>query len=113
MSVLRTYAQKSPAELPNSILFTHTSTSLTIYDAFPKSIFHFLVLPRIIDSTTVPDLSNLRSCLKSDKARARELIYTLRDDAKIVAKEIEVEMLKRYGFKWDIWMGFHGAPSIE
>jgi aprataxin len=114
LTILRAYAQKNPAELPSSILFSHTSTSLTIYDAFPKSIFHFLVLPRIIEPhNSTADLSSLRSCLRSDKARARGLISALRDDAKMVAKEIEAEMMKRYGFTWEIWTGFHGAPSME
>lgn len=117
LTILRTYAQKSPTELPSSILFSHTPTSFTIYDAFPKSIFHFLVLPRIIEpycSSGVPgDLNNLRSLLRSDKERAKALITSLRDDAKIVAKEIEGEMMKRYGFKWEVWTGFHSTPSLE
>jgi aprataxin len=61
----------------------------------------------------VADLSSLRSFLRSDKARAKTLITALREDAKIVAKEIEAEMMKRYGFKWEIWTGFHSAPSME
>lgn len=113
LTILRKYAQKSPAELPTSILFSHTSTSLTVYDAFPKSIFHFLVLPRITEPYTVSDLNSLRSLLGGDKARAKALITSLRYDAKMVAKEIEIEMVKRYGFKWEIWTGFHGAPSME
>jgi aprataxin len=117
LTVLRTYARKSPAELPSSILFCHTSTSLTLYDAFPKSIFHFLVLPRITESlahaSALFDLGSLGSLLRGDKARAREILTSLRDDARSVAREIEVEMMKRYGFKWEIWTGFHSVPSME
>lgn len=118
LTILRKYAQKNPAELPSSILFSHTATSITLYDAFPKSIFHFLVLPRIdIEPYNTPkavsDLSNLKSFLGSDKAHAREVLTAMRDDAKMVAKEIEAEMMNRYGFKWEIWTGFHGAPSME
>jgi aprataxin len=58
-------------------------------------------------------LKNLKSLLKCDKSHARELITTLREDAKALEKEIEAEMVKRYGFKWGIWMGFHAAPSME
>jgi aprataxin len=116
LTILRTYARKNPAELPSSILFCHTSTSLTLYDAFPKSIFHFLVLPRITEPgayASAVDLGNLGSLLKGDKTRAREILTSLRDDAKFVAREIEAEMIKRYGFKWEIWTGFHSAPSME
>ncbi|KAF8231307.1 HIT-like protein [Tricholoma matsutake] len=113
LTILQAYAQKSPPEFPSSILFSHTSTSITIYDGFPKSIFHFLVLPRIIEPYNGTDLSSLRSFLRHDKAHARELILALREDARMVAKEIEAEMMKRYGFKWEIWMGFHAVPSMK
>jgi len=26
---------------------------------------------------------------------------------------IQDEMMKRYGFKWGVWMGFHAVPSME
>ncbi len=33
--------------------------------------------------------------------------------AQLVVKDIEDEMISRYGFKWDIWVGFHAVPSME
>lgn len=48
-----------------------------------------------------------------DKAHAKEVINTLAEDGKMLRKEIEGEMLKRYGFKWEIWTGFHAVPSME
>ncbi|KAF8921356.1 HIT-like domain-containing protein, partial [Mucidula mucida] len=115
LAILRTYASKSPADFPPTILFGHTSSSLTIYDAFPKSLFHFLILPRpeAYPDLTIPDLSSLKSLLKKDKSRAEELIKSLQSDAEALKADIESEMVKRYGFKWDIWTGFHGAPSME
>ncbi|KAJ6502605.1 HIT-like domain-containing protein [Mycena sanguinolenta] len=112
LTVLRTYAQTNPAKIPPSILFSHSSTSLTIYDAFPKAIFHFLILPRVQEPFTVSGLSDLRTLLNGDKARAKQVITALNEDAKALRKEIEDEMLSRYGFKWGIWTGFHGAPSM-
>lgn len=112
LTILRSYAQKPASELPSSILFTHTSRSLTIYDAYPKSIFHFLVLPRVQESSPV-SLSNLKSLLKCDKELAKAVLVGLKEDAAAVAKEIEGEMMNRYGFKWDISIGVHAIPSME
>ncbi|KAJ7219218.1 HIT-like domain-containing protein, partial [Mycena pura] len=112
LTVLRTYAQTNPSKLPPSVLFSHSPTSLTVFDAFPKAIFHFLVLPRVQEPSTISEMSDLRTLLAGDKARAKQVIAALRDDATTLRKEIEEEMLGRYGFKWSIWTGFHGAPSM-
>ncbi|KAJ6596834.1 HIT-like domain-containing protein [Mycena vulgaris] len=113
LTILRTYAQTNPSKLPPSVLFSHSPSNLTIYDTFPKAIFHFLILPRVQEPSTVSELSNLRKLLSGDKARAKQVITALRDDAQTLRAEIEEEMLGRYGFKWDIWTGFHGAPSMD
>lgn len=110
---LRKYVQQDPTTLPDSVLFKHTGNSITIFDGFPKSIFHFLVLPRLqppeLDTKI---LTNLQSLLEGDKDQAKLVITSLAEDAQAVKKDIESEMIKRYGFKWDIWIGFHGAPSM-
>ncbi|KAF5380874.1 hypothetical protein D9615_003902 [Tricholomella constricta] len=113
LTILRNYALKDPATLPSSILFSHTETSLTIYDTFPKSLFHFLLLPRIVAPLEANELSSLRTLLRSDKTRAKQVISALNDDAQSLRKEIEEEMVKRYGFKWGIWAGFHAVPSMQ
>lgn len=135
LTILRSYAQKSnPTSLPPSVLFTHTSTSLTIFDAYPKvrrtasmprcktvlifrhliqSIFHFLILPSVTPPLSVFDLASLRTLLKADKAKAKEVLTGLAEDAKTVKGMIEEEMMKRYGFKWNIWVGFHSVQSME
>ncbi|KAG7452569.1 HIT-like protein [Guyanagaster necrorhizus] len=112
LTILRSYASKLPSSLPPSVLFSHTDTTLTIYDAFPKSIFHFLILPRVQTDSPL-DLSSLKSLLKRDKMRAKEVVESLSDAAAALRKEIEEEMVRRYGFKWGIWTGFHAAPSME
>jgi hypothetical protein len=114
LTYLRKLAQVSnPQALPQSVLFTHTPTSLTIFDAYPKSIFHFLILPRPVPPLSVSDLANLRTLLKSDKARAKDVLLGLRQDALTMKGAIEDEMMSRYGFKWGVWIGFHAVPSME
>ncbi|KAJ7172534.1 hypothetical protein C8R46DRAFT_1259665 [Mycena filopes] len=113
LGILRTYAETKIERLPSSVLFSHSPTSITIYDAFPKGIFHFLILPRVQAPFTASQLSSLRTLLLGDKARAKQVILALNEDAKALRKEIEDEMLDRYGFKWGIWTGFHGAPSMD
>jgi len=33
--------------LPPTVYFSHTRQTLTIFDAYPKALFHFLILPRL------------------------------------------------------------------
>lgn len=113
LTTLREYAERDPNTLPNSILLTHTANTLTIHDAYPKSIFHYLVLPRTVSPLTVSDLANLRSLLKRNKEDAKRVLENMVEDAKAVREVIESEMVKKHGFKWQIWTGFHAVPSME
>lgn len=114
LTVLQGYAQKAkPETLPPSVLFEYTDTCLTVFDAFPKSTFHFLVLPRVRPPLTVFELANLRTLLKGDKARAKQVLVDLNDEAHKVKKMIREEMQSRYGFQWEIWTGFHAVSSME
>jgi len=114
LTILRTYAQiAKPETIPVSVLFTHTAKSLAIFDAYPKSIFHFLIIPRVAPPLTASDLASLRSLLKCDRARAKEVILELEEHAKNVKTMIEGEMMSRYGFKWGTWIGFHAVPSMQ
>jgi aprataxin len=111
-TVLRRYAQISkPQSLPGFDLLSHTAKSLAVFDAYPKSMFHLLILPRIFPSTPVSDFVNLRALLKSNKSRAKEVILELDEHAKTVKAAIEDEMMSRHGFKWGIWVGFHVVPT--
>ena len=111
-TILRSYALSAPESLASSTLFRHSSKNITLFDAYPKSIFHFLVLPRIQNpDPTLSNLSTLLDC--DDKVRAKGVITSLWEDAQVAKKEISDEMVSRYGFKWDIWAGFHAIPSLE
>ena len=51
LKILRAYAKLDDASLaatlPPTVYFSHTRHTLTIFDAYPKALFHFLVLPRL------------------------------------------------------------------
>lgn len=53
LKILRAYAKLKDASLstggtlPPTVYFSHTRHTLTIFDAYPKALFHFLVLPRL------------------------------------------------------------------
>lgn len=117
-AILRTYAQhQSPNSLPPNIYFHHTDNTITIFDAYPKAIFHFLVLPRISkEPYSASNLISLKKFLASPqvgKERARELIRTLKDDAEEIVEKIGEEMMERFGFKWQVYTAFHAVQSME
>lgn len=114
LTILRTYALKEPSALPSSILFRSTEKFYTIFDAYPKSIFHFLVLPRLTRGMWFKEgeVENLKALLRTDKDKAKELLEGMKAEAVEVKKEIEQEMREKFGFRWDVWMGFHAVPSM-
>lgn len=115
LTILRKYASKpDPSSLPASVLFSHTETSLTLIDLYPKSnSFHFLLLPRLIPPLTEQNAVNLRALLRWDKDRARECLEGLAKDAEVVKDAIKQEMIKRFGFEWPIFMGFHAVRNVS
>ena len=113
LTILRSYATKTdPSRLPPSILFAHSETTVTVFDAYPKSIFHFLVLPRPRDGVETKELENLATLLRGNKNKAKAVLADLGEEASKLRGQIEEEMMSRYGFKWDIWTGFHAVPSM-
>ncbi|KAF9480107.1 hypothetical protein BDN70DRAFT_877992 [Pholiota conissans] len=114
LTILRSYAKAAPESLPLSIRFQYSEKTTTVFDRYNKSIFHFLILPRILPGAELDPaaLENLRSLLKADKNKAKRVIDSLAEEANKVKEKIEEEMIKVYGFKWDIWTGFHAQPSM-
>ena len=112
LTILRSYAtKKNPERLPPSLLFSHTPAFITIFDCFPKALFHLLVLPRPTPAFSVLDLTSLHTVLRH--RGAQELLLGLRKEAQSVRASVRAEMRKRYGFEWDVWIGFHAVPSME
>ncbi|KAH8980929.1 HIT-like domain-containing protein [Lactarius hatsudake] len=115
LKVLRTYAKLSDPSLtalPPTVYFSHTKHTLTIFDAYPKALFHFLVLPRLSNDERSSDLTDLRTLLRQ-RAFAEETLRVLADEAARLRGVVEEEMRARYGFAWDVWAGFHAVPSME
>ncbi|KAH9079620.1 hypothetical protein EDB83DRAFT_2514134 [Lactarius deliciosus] len=118
LKVLRTYAKLPDSfitALPPTVYFSHTKQTLTISDAYPKALFHFLVLPRLSDDgerSSPSDLTDLRTLLRQ-RAFAEETLHVLADEAARLRGVIEEEMRARYGFAWEVWAGFHAVPSME
>lgn len=113
-TALRAYAtKKDPSTLPATVLFSHSDSTLTIFDAYPKAIFHFLILPRPSPTISVLDLSSLRSLIRKDTGLALETLKGLQTEAEKLKGEIQAEMSERYGFSWAIHCGFHALPSME
>ncbi|KAI0721055.1 hypothetical protein C8T65DRAFT_735544 [Cerioporus squamosus] len=114
LTVLRGYADRTdPATLPDTIRLCHSDVTVTVFDKYPKSIFHFLLLPLIRAPYTAADLRDLRSVLQLPREQAKALLQHMRRDALVAKALIEEEMLARHSFKWDIQMGFHAVPSLE
>jgi len=118
LTILQQYAKRFetfPSSLPPTLLLTNTETSLTFFDKYPKATYHLLVVPRILAGSvfTAKDLTNLQTSLaKGTKAESRKLIEGLKRDAEVAKGMIEKEMLKRHGYKWDVWIGFHAVPTL-
>lgn len=96
---------------------THTERSLTVREQFPKAEYHVILIPRVGRPPRVPrNLGNIRKLLSLSqftKVEAFDLLKDIKADALDVVKTIEEDMIDRKGFKWDIWMGFHIAPSYK
>lgn len=121
---LRDYARFTnlEKELPISIRFAHTDKTLTIFDKYPKAIFHFLVLPRMqayvndeVNLTEV-DLHDLRSLLRARNRVGKDVVKKVLEDLKEATdecvEEIKQEMEAMYGFTWDVRVGLHAISSM-
>ncbi|GBE81931.1 HIT-like domain-containing protein [Sparassis latifolia] len=113
LTLFRHYAESVPSAIPKTVLKTHTDNSVTVADAYPKSLFHFIVLPRALPPLDISNLKDLRTLLKCDREQALQVLKRLDADAEAVRAIIEAEMVSKYGFKWEIWTGFHPLPSME
>jgi len=95
-AALRQYAtQPNPENLPSALRFSHNKTSLTIFDAYPKSIFHFLILARPTEEVPANVLADLRTLLRSDKQRAKATLLALKQTSQEIQLQIEKEMVKK------------------
>ncbi|KAL1743937.1 HIT-like domain-containing protein [Schizophyllum fasciatum] len=114
MKALTLRAEEDPTKMSPHDLLSYTEHNLVLFDKFPKSYYHFLIIPRIQPPhLTASRLRNLRELFKGDKQTAKEVIDRLKTDADALCKDIEGEMVRRRKFKWDIWVGFHAVQSMD
>lgn len=116
---LRDFAKaKNPtAALPPSVLLLETPKCIAVFDAYPKAIYHFLVLPKIpfVVSETKQlneaELDNLSVLLQHPDHE--QVLAALKEAAAEVVDMVRDEMVKTYGFEWPINSGFHSIPSMR
>lgn len=114
LTLLRTYADRvDPNTLPPTVKLCHTDFSLVVFDKYPKAHFHFLLLPFIRPPLRAADLRDLSALLRLPREQAKAVLQNIRRDALAAKKLVEDEMVRCYGFKWGIQMGFHAVPSLE
>jgi aprataxin len=97
LKILRTYAKLDDASLlatlPPTIYFSHTPHTLTIFDAYPKALFHFLVLPRLripaTSSSKLPPLPPAEDSEDGDEDERRRELERDSEEVKVVADRTE------------------------
>ncbi|KAI9064478.1 hypothetical protein FKP32DRAFT_1570725 [Trametes sanguinea] len=113
-TLLRTFALlDDPSTVPPHVRIGFTDYTVTIKDAYPKSYFHRLVLPRIYLPIEPEQVRDLRSLLCLPREQARAILLALKRDAEVAKREMEQEMREQHGFVWPIQMGFHAVPSLD
>ncbi|KAI0665228.1 hypothetical protein C8Q70DRAFT_39923 [Cubamyces menziesii] len=114
ITIMRTYAMvPDPTMVPDMFRICHTDTSVTVSDLYPKSIYHYLVIPRLPPTLKPEQMQDLRALLCLPREQARGILVRLREDALATVKLIEGEMMRQYGFTWPCHMGFHAIPTLE
>ncbi len=89
-----TYAQLSdPARLPLNVRVSHTERALSLFDKFPKAMYHLLVLPRVHESLTLKDLASLETVLNMDEGKAKGCLLMLKEESALAISMIEDEMV--------------------
>lgn len=126
LDALREYAVvKNPGrQISATVRLASTTSTITIFDAYPKARYHLLCLPRfpyqhtakhLAESTDVRlnDFDSLSSLLKLPTTVVRSVLSELQRAGDEAREMIEDEMLKTEGFVWDVYLGFHAAPSMR
>ena len=114
LTLMRTYAMvPDPTMVPDVFRVCHTDFSVTVRDICPKSLYHYLVIPRLSPTLDADRLQDLRALLRLPREQARGILVRLREDALAAVKIIEGEMMREYGFTWPCHVGFHALPTPE
>ena len=112
LGALERYAcTPNPEAIPPNVHLAHTPATITIRDAFPKSVYHLLVLPRPREGVaTVAQLRSLRALMSGDRARARRVLEEMGEAAEaavaagddLVRAAREGRRMNDEGVTWDV-----------
>ncbi|WFD18135.1 hypothetical protein MCAP1_000347 [Malassezia caprae] len=120
LALRRIAEKKDPSEITRDNVIAWDDHTYVIYDGYPKSQFHFLILPRIPfviaeespqgkkNMVTVPprDMESIRSLLASRYAPAVL--------GRIAAMEQRyADLDSGDGLEWGVRSGFHAVPSMR
>lgn len=116
---LRDFAKaKNPtAALPPNVLLLETPKCIAVFDAYPKAMYHFLVLPKIpfvvsdTQQLNEAELDSLSALLRSSDYGI--VLEALKEAAAEVVDMVRDEMMKTHGFEWHVNVGFHSIPSMR
>jgi len=56
---------------------------------------------------------NLRTLLQWDRAKAKETILRLREDSQLIVSDVEEEMIRLHGFKWEVRNSSSSYPVTD
>lgn len=111
--------------LPPTVYVSHTSKFLVINDLYPKSTYHYLILPRLPfplkdgSHLTEHDLTSLQAFVKgvggSEKKKkvVLEVLEGLEEMVEVVEERMRERMRREKGFEWEVVWGFHAVPSMK
>jgi aprataxin len=140
-SLVRIASAANPNHLPtlDRVLFWDDRT-ITIYDAFAKAKYHFLVLPRLPFRSAAPRSDAAAPALKAAGGKlslgstssnivpashmrsvsdlmaspyAAEVLEAVRVASEKVVEFIRKDMLQQYDTEWAIERAFHAVPSMD
>lgn len=95
-------AVEDPKNLLPTVRLWHTENTVAIFDKFPKSKYHFLLLPRLTTYWTTWRLHSLRGLFRGDKEAGRNLLLELKDESEQVVKMMKDEMVRMTFFDREI-----------
>jgi len=106
----------NPKLLGRTVHLAHNTETITVFDGYPKSKYHFLLLPRLPcvipgADLTGQELNSITDLFKS--ASPLPVLKCLQQAAKEVVEMIQLEMDAEYGFRWPINRGFHADESMR
>ncbi|KAI0283101.1 hypothetical protein BGY98DRAFT_1094043 [Russula aff. rugulosa BPL654] len=126
LKILRAYAKLNDASLltttlPPTVYFSHTRHTLTIFDAYPKALFHFLVLPRLSPRIATTTTSSSRTPTEHEGDERREPDSEVESEVKVVVADRTEDLtslrtllllLQRADPDSDAWARVKGTLSV-